>query len=379
MNFLLPDELSDLQDRLLAFVAEQIDPITRGADPESPSRELHGELRREIARLSEAAGFYRLSVPVGDGGPGGGRADADGGAGGAGLLGQPVRRADPGARRGDHAARRQRRAARGALRAGARGSAQRGLRLHGGPRRAAHAGRPVHAGGRRAGLRGDRAEGLRDRRRHGRLDCGRRQRAAQHARGRGGRRDGAAGRGPRCAGRRAGGGRRVDRRGHALPVQLQRDAGARVAAAGPDRRRAAQSAGEHRPDAAERRGLGGRLFALGEPRDAEADRGPAPLRHGAGGARAGAGDLRRQRDRDVRRPRHALRRRASAGARRAECEHRGRDRQVDRDRDARAASWTARSSCTGRRRCFAGMRWSVCCGSPARCGSPKGRPSCCVS
>ena len=68
MNFQLPDELSDLQDRLLAFVAEQIDPITQGADPESPSRELHAELRREVARLSEAAGFHRLSIPVGDGG-----------------------------------------------------------------------------------------------------------------------------------------------------------------------------------------------------------------------------------------------------------------------------------------------------------------------
>ena len=68
----LPDELSDLQERLLAFVAEQIDPVTRGADPESPSRELHAELRREVARLSEAAGFYRLSVPVGDGGLGAG-------------------------------------------------------------------------------------------------------------------------------------------------------------------------------------------------------------------------------------------------------------------------------------------------------------------
>ena len=66
MHFQLPvqltDELSDLQERLLAFVAEQIDPVTRGADPESPSRELHAELRREVARLSEAAGFQGYVV-----------------------------------------------------------------------------------------------------------------------------------------------------------------------------------------------------------------------------------------------------------------------------------------------------------------------------
>ena len=43
-----------------------------GADPESPSRELHAELRREVARLSEAAGFYRLSIPASDGGLGAG-------------------------------------------------------------------------------------------------------------------------------------------------------------------------------------------------------------------------------------------------------------------------------------------------------------------
>ena len=68
MNFDLPADLADLQSRLLTFVAEEIDPITEGADPESPSP----ELRREIARRSDQAGFYRLAVPESDGGVGAG-------------------------------------------------------------------------------------------------------------------------------------------------------------------------------------------------------------------------------------------------------------------------------------------------------------------
>lgn len=68
MNFRLPDDLADLQRDLLTFAAEQIDPLTRGVDPENPP----AELRREIARRSEQAGFYRLSVPASDGGLGAG-------------------------------------------------------------------------------------------------------------------------------------------------------------------------------------------------------------------------------------------------------------------------------------------------------------------
>ncbi len=68
MQFALPADLADLQSRLLTFVAEQIDPLTAGVDPESPP----AELRREIARRSEAAGFYQLAVPQADGGLGGG-------------------------------------------------------------------------------------------------------------------------------------------------------------------------------------------------------------------------------------------------------------------------------------------------------------------
>ena len=68
MHFTLAADLTEMQTRLSAFVAEQIDPITDGADPESPS----AELRREIARLSDEAGFYQLAVPESDGGLGAG-------------------------------------------------------------------------------------------------------------------------------------------------------------------------------------------------------------------------------------------------------------------------------------------------------------------
>ena len=68
MHFELPDDLADVQSRLLSFIEDQIDPITASEDPESPSP----DLRREIARRSDAAGFYRLAVPVSDGGLGAG-------------------------------------------------------------------------------------------------------------------------------------------------------------------------------------------------------------------------------------------------------------------------------------------------------------------
>ena len=45
MNFDLPADLADLQSRLMTFIAEEIDPITEGADPESPSPELRRESR----------------------------------------------------------------------------------------------------------------------------------------------------------------------------------------------------------------------------------------------------------------------------------------------------------------------------------------------
>ena len=66
MNFPLPDDLDDLQQRLLRFVADEVDPLTQGVDPESPPR----ELRTEIARRSESAGLYRLTIPQSDGGLG---------------------------------------------------------------------------------------------------------------------------------------------------------------------------------------------------------------------------------------------------------------------------------------------------------------------
>ena len=68
MHFELPADLADLQSRLLSFVKEEIDPLTKGADPESPSP----ELRREVALRSDVAGFYQLAVPESDGGLGAG-------------------------------------------------------------------------------------------------------------------------------------------------------------------------------------------------------------------------------------------------------------------------------------------------------------------
>ena len=68
MHFELPHDLADLQSRLLTFIKADIDPITAGEDPEAASL----ELRREIARRSNAAGFYQLAVPESDGGLGAG-------------------------------------------------------------------------------------------------------------------------------------------------------------------------------------------------------------------------------------------------------------------------------------------------------------------
>lgn len=68
MQFELDADLADLQSQLLSFVANEIDPITEGVDHESPP----SELRREIARCSERAGYYQLVVPESDGGLGGG-------------------------------------------------------------------------------------------------------------------------------------------------------------------------------------------------------------------------------------------------------------------------------------------------------------------
>ncbi len=68
MYFELSADLSDLQTRILRFVADELDPIATDVDPASPSP----ELRREIARRSDAAGFYRLPLPESDGGLGGG-------------------------------------------------------------------------------------------------------------------------------------------------------------------------------------------------------------------------------------------------------------------------------------------------------------------
>ena len=61
MHFELEPDLADLQSRLLSFVANEIDPITVGVDPESPS----AELRKEIAGRSDNAGLYQLALGEG--------------------------------------------------------------------------------------------------------------------------------------------------------------------------------------------------------------------------------------------------------------------------------------------------------------------------
>lgn len=68
MNFDLPPDLADLQQRIARFIAEQVDPLTSAADADDPAP----ELRREIARRADAAGIYRLTIPAGDGGEGAG-------------------------------------------------------------------------------------------------------------------------------------------------------------------------------------------------------------------------------------------------------------------------------------------------------------------
>ncbi len=64
MNFDLPQDIAELQERIARFIAEEVDPLTIGVDPESRAP----EIRREIARRAEAAGIYRLALPAHEGG-----------------------------------------------------------------------------------------------------------------------------------------------------------------------------------------------------------------------------------------------------------------------------------------------------------------------
>ena len=115
MHFELPSDLADLQSRLLSFVKEEIDLLTEGADPESPSP----ELRREIARRSDVSGFYQLAVPVSDGGLGAGPRELTAAHEALALSGNPLASRVLGSGPGDYAPGRQRRATRRALCAGA--------------------------------------------------------------------------------------------------------------------------------------------------------------------------------------------------------------------------------------------------------------------
>ena len=68
MNFDLPHDIAELQDRIARFITEEVDPLTTDLDPESAAP----EIRREIARRADAAGLYRLALPERDGGRGAG-------------------------------------------------------------------------------------------------------------------------------------------------------------------------------------------------------------------------------------------------------------------------------------------------------------------
>ena len=64
MNFDLPRDIADLQDRIARFIAEEVDPLTVGIDADTPAP----DIRREIARRANAAGIYRLALASSEGG-----------------------------------------------------------------------------------------------------------------------------------------------------------------------------------------------------------------------------------------------------------------------------------------------------------------------
>ncbi len=68
MDHPLPAEQTELQDRIVHFVVDELGPLATGVDPES----VPAAVRKEVAARSEAAGLRRLAVPVEDGGLGAG-------------------------------------------------------------------------------------------------------------------------------------------------------------------------------------------------------------------------------------------------------------------------------------------------------------------
>lgn len=63
----LPPELQQLRERLRRFITEELWPLETGASPDTPPPE---DLRRQARRLSDEHGFYRLGLPVEEGGSG---------------------------------------------------------------------------------------------------------------------------------------------------------------------------------------------------------------------------------------------------------------------------------------------------------------------
>ena len=68
MDYPLPAEQTDLQDRIVHFVVDELGPLANGVDPES----VPADIRKAVAARSEAAGLRRLAVPAEDGGLGAG-------------------------------------------------------------------------------------------------------------------------------------------------------------------------------------------------------------------------------------------------------------------------------------------------------------------
>ena len=68
MDYPLPPEQRDLQARIRRFVAEELDALAQGVDPEN----IPADVRKSVASRSEAAGLRRLAVPAPDGGLGAG-------------------------------------------------------------------------------------------------------------------------------------------------------------------------------------------------------------------------------------------------------------------------------------------------------------------
>ena len=59
MDYPLPPEQRDLQARIRRFVADELDALAQGVDPEN----IPADVRKSVASRSEAAGLRRLALP----------------------------------------------------------------------------------------------------------------------------------------------------------------------------------------------------------------------------------------------------------------------------------------------------------------------------